>query len=75
MLTTIREKAQGAFAWLILIAICVPFALWGIQNYVDTSKETPVASVGDKDFYQRDVSRAYEQYAQNFQGMNIDEQV
>ncbi len=75
MLTTIREKAQGAFAWLILIVICVPFALWGIQNYMDTGKEAPVASVGDKDFYQRDVSKAYEQYSQNFQGMGIDEQL
>ncbi len=32
-----------------------------------------VASVGDKDFYQRDVNKAYEQYSQNLQGMNIDE--
>ncbi|MEQ1739598.1 MAG: SurA N-terminal domain-containing protein, partial [Methyloglobulus sp.] len=75
MLTTIREKAQGAFAWIILIVICVPFALWGIQNYLDTGKEATVASVGNKDFYQRDVNNAYEQYAQNFRGMNIDEQV
>ena len=75
MLTTIREKAQGAFAWIILIVICVPFALWGIQNYVDTGKEAPVASVGDKDFYQRDVNNAYEQYAQNFRGMTVDEQL
>jgi peptidyl-prolyl cis-trans isomerase D len=30
--------------------------------------------VGSKDFYQRDVNRAYEQYAQNFKGMNVDEQ-
>jgi peptidyl-prolyl cis-trans isomerase D len=75
MLTTIREKAQGAFAWFILIAICVPFALWGIQNYLDTGKEAAVASVGDKDFYQRDVNNAYEQYAQNFRGMQVDEQM
>ncbi len=74
MLTKIREKAQGAFAWGILIVICVPFALWGIQNYVDTGEEAPVASVGDKDFFQRDINRAYEQYSQNLQGMTIDEQ-
>ncbi len=74
MLTKIREKAQGAFAWGILILICVPFALWGINNYLDTGKEPPVASVGDKDFYQRDVNKAYEQYSQNFRGMGIDEQ-
>ncbi|MDD1612054.1 MAG: SurA N-terminal domain-containing protein, partial [Methylococcaceae bacterium] len=73
MLTTIREKAQGAFAWVILLVIGVPFALWGIQNYIDAGKVAPVASVGDKDFYQNDVNRAYEQYAQNLKGMGIDE--
>jgi peptidyl-prolyl cis-trans isomerase D len=74
MLTKIREKSQGALAWVILILICVPFALWGINNYLDTGKEAPIASVGDKDFYQRDVNKAYEQYSQNLQGMGIDEQ-
>jgi len=73
MLTTIREKAQGAFAWVILLAIGVPFALWGINNYIDAAKVAPVASVGDKDFFQNDVNRAYEQYAQNLRGMGIDE--
>ncbi|MGJ0485080.1 MAG: SurA N-terminal domain-containing protein [Methylomicrobium sp.] len=73
MLTTIREKAQGAFAWVILLVIGVPFALWGIQNYFDAGKVAPVASVGDKDFYQNDVNRAYEQYAQQLRGMGIDE--
>ncbi|MEC4749914.1 SurA N-terminal domain-containing protein [Methylomicrobium sp. Wu6] len=73
MLTTIREKAQGAFAWVILLAIGIPFALWGIQNYFDAGKLAPVASVGDKDFYQNDVNRAYEQYAQQLRGMGIDE--
>ncbi|MFU8790295.1 MAG: SurA N-terminal domain-containing protein, partial [Methylobacter sp.] len=72
--TKIREKAQGAFAWGILIVICVPFALWGIQNYLDTGKEAPIASVGDRDFFQRDVNQAYEQYSQNLQGMMVDEQ-
>lgn len=73
MLTTIREKAQGVFAWVILLLICVPFALWGIQNYLNFGKESPVATVGDKDFFQRDVNRAYSQYSQNLQGVDIDE--
>lgn len=73
MLTKIREKSQGAFAWLILGAICIPFALWGINNYIGDGQEAAVASVGSKDFYQRDVTRAYEQYSQNFKGLNIDE--
>ncbi|MGR9052201.1 MAG: SurA N-terminal domain-containing protein, partial [Gammaproteobacteria bacterium] len=73
MLTKIREKAQGVFAWVILLLIGIPFALWGIQNYLDFGKETPVASVGDKDFFQRDVNRAYAQYSQSLQGLGIDE--
>ncbi len=74
MLTTIREKSQGAFAWGILLIIGVPFALWGINNYTDNAKESPVASVGDKDFYQRDVNKAYEQYSQAMRGLGVDEQ-
>jgi peptidyl-prolyl cis-trans isomerase D len=74
MLTKIREKSQGVFAWGILIVICVPFALWGINNYLDNGQEAPVASVGDKDFYQKDVNKAYEQYSQRLQGLGIDEQ-
>ncbi len=75
MLTKIREKAQGVFAWLILIAITVPFALWGIQNYLDVGKETPVVTVGDKDFFQRDVNRAYQQYSQQLAGRGIPEDI
>lgn len=75
MLTKIREKAQGVFAWVILIAITVPFALWGIQNYLDVGKETPVASVGDRDFFQRDVAKAYAQFRESLQGLDIDEEL
>ena len=75
MLTEIREKSQGTLAWVILSLICVPFALWGINNYLDAGGEPSVASVGSKDFYQRDVNKAYEQYSQNLKGMQIDEQV
>ena len=75
MLTKIREKSQGVFAWVILLLICVPFALWGIQNYVGGGSENAVASVGDRDFYQQDLNRAYAQYSQNLGGMNFDENI
>lgn len=75
MLTTIREKAQGTLAKGMLMAICATFVLWGIQNYLDNGSEPPVVTVGDKDFYQRDVNKAYEKYRQNLQGMDIDEQM
>lgn len=68
MLQAIRDRAQGFFAWVLLILIGVPFALWGIQNYFDSGKETPVAVVGDRDIFERDVTRAYEQIIANLPG-------
>ncbi|MEY4210913.1 MAG: hypothetical protein RLZ92_1294 [Pseudomonadota bacterium] len=73
MLLEIREKVQGVFASIILILICVLFGLWGIQNYLGGGKEAPLVTVGDKEFFQRDVSQAYQQYAQNLAGMKFDE--
>ncbi len=74
MLSKIRDHAHGIFAQVLLLGMCVLFGLWGIESYTDSSSESAVASVGDKDFYQRDLNKAYEQYRQQFQGMGIDEQ-
>lgn len=73
MLLEIREKVQGVFASIILVLICVLFGLWGIQNYLGGGKEAPVVTVGDKDFFQREVTQAYQQFAQNLAGMKFDE--
>ncbi len=75
MLLKIREKSQGVFAWIILLLICVPFALWGIQNYIGGGSEAAVVTVGGKEFFQQDLNRAYAQYSQNLQGANFDEKV
>ncbi|MCG6965364.1 MAG: SurA N-terminal domain-containing protein [Chromatiaceae bacterium] len=49
MLQAIREKAQGWIAWAIVILITIPFALWGIQEYLGVGGEPEVAVVsGDK---------------------------
>ncbi len=74
MLLEIREKVQGVFASIILVLICVLFGLWGIQNYLGGGKEDPVVSVGDKDFFQHDVTQAYQQFAQNLAGAKFDEE-
>jgi len=73
MLLKIREKSQGVFAWIILVVICVPFALWGIQNYIGGASEDAIVTVDGKEFFQNDVNKAYQQYSQNFAGMNVDE--
>ncbi|PPD33163.1 MAG: peptidylprolyl isomerase [Methylomonas sp.] len=74
MLLEIREKVQGVFASIILVLICVLFGLWGIQNYLGGGKEAPLVTVGDKEFFQREVTQAYQQFAQNLAGMNFDEE-
>jgi peptidyl-prolyl cis-trans isomerase D len=75
MLTKIREKTQGTFAWIILILICVPFALWGLQNYTDGGSERAVVIVGDKEFGQREVNQAYAQFKQQYADMQIPEEI
>ena len=75
MLLKIREKSQGVFSWIILILICVPFTLWGIQNYAGGGSEEAVATVGDKEFFQNDINRAYSQYSQNQAGKNVNEEI
>jgi peptidyl-prolyl cis-trans isomerase D len=69
MLQAIRDRAQGIFAWVMLILIGVPFALWGIQNYMDSGKEQPAAVVGGHEIFDREVSRAYEQSLANLVGI------
>ncbi|MGR9106833.1 MAG: SurA N-terminal domain-containing protein [Gammaproteobacteria bacterium] len=63
MLQSIRDRAQGLFAWIILILICIPFVFWGIQNYMVGGREQAVAVVGDKEIFQAELSRAYQQMA------------
>lgn len=70
MLQAIRDRAHGIFAWVLLIAIGVPFGLWGIQNYLETGKEKPAATVGDHEIFDRDVTRAYEQSLNNLVGLD-----
>ncbi|WP_041360714.1 SurA N-terminal domain-containing protein [Methylococcus capsulatus] len=74
MLQAIRDKAQGIFAWAMLILVGIPFAFWGINNYFDSGKEAPVAVVGDRDFFERDVVQAYQQDLANLVGLgDVDE--
>ena len=53
MLLTIRDKAQGWIAYVIVILISIPFALWGIHEYTGGGSEPAVAKVGDVEITQR----------------------
>ncbi|KAA3634306.1 MAG: hypothetical protein DWQ08_00715 [Proteobacteria bacterium] len=45
MLSKIREKATGIFAWVIVVIITIPFALWGINSYFEGGGQSVVATV------------------------------
>lgn len=75
MLQSIRDRATGWIAYTIIILICIPFALWGINSYFDTAVPQDAASVDGVPIPIREVQRVYQQQrAQQQQrlGGNID---
>ncbi len=61
MLQTIRDRAHGWIAWAIVFLISVPFALWGIQSYLDIGGEPIAAEVNGVEITQRDLDRRVQQ--------------
>lgn len=47
MLQAIRDRAQGVIAWIIILIIIVPFALWGINQYIRDDSVLLAAQVDD----------------------------
>ena len=45
MLQSIREKTEGWIAGVILGLLVIPFALWGVNSYLETSGKVNVAKV------------------------------
>lgn len=64
MLQNIRDKAQGWFAWIIVGFISVPFALWGIQEYLTPSPNMAVAKINGQELMQKEFSNFYHQRLQ-----------
>lgn len=62
MLQTIRERAQGWIAWVIVILISIPFALWGIQSYLGVGAEPVVATVDGAEITERALDERYRDF-------------
>jgi peptidyl-prolyl cis-trans isomerase D len=58
MLSTIREKAQGWIAWVIVVLISIPFALWGINEYFSAQEKIVVAEVNGDELLAQDYQEA-----------------
>ena len=65
MLQTIRDRAQGWIAWAIVILISIPFALWGIQEYLGGGSQPVIASVNDREITERELDRRYQEFRAN----------
>lgn len=64
MLQNIRDKAQGWIAYGIVILISVPFALWGIQQYLGHGSEPVAAKVNGTEITERALDTQFEQFRQ-----------
>lgn len=64
MLQSIRNRSQGWFAWAIVILITIPFALWGIQEYIGGGSEPAAATVNGVEIPQREVQRTVQMQRQ-----------
>ncbi len=65
MLQAIRDRAQGWIAWVIVILITIPFALWGIQEYLGIGGPPVKASVNDHEITEREFEDSYRQYRES----------
>ena len=59
MLMYIRDKATGWLAWVIVILISIPFALWGVNEYLGPNQNVAVAQVNGDDISYTEFQRSY----------------
>ncbi len=52
MLTEIRDRSSGWFAWIIAALIIIPMAFWGVNEYATTDVRPVLAQVGEQKIYQ-----------------------
>jgi peptidyl-prolyl cis-trans isomerase D len=74
MLQFIRDKSQGLIAWIIIVGICIPFALWGVKSYLyGNSSGNVVVKVSGTKITQQELSSTYNQLSRQYkmqQGKN-----
>lgn len=75
MLQNIREGIQGWLAWVIVIIICIPFTLWGIQEYLSPTPKSLVAEVNGVELSERDFQTLVRQRKQQLHNMFKDQDI
>ena len=84
LLQVIRERAQGVFAWIIVGAIVLSFALWGLNSYFSDTDEGYQAALvnGEKVTvyeyriaYSNEQSRMRQMFGENFDADMFEDQI
>lgn len=69
LMQSIRDHATGWIAWVIVILISIPFALWGIQEYVSPTSNVAVAIVNGTDVGASEFQRSYQRQRAQLQSL------
>jgi peptidyl-prolyl cis-trans isomerase D len=69
MLQTIRDRATGWFAYIIIGLLIIPFALWGINQYFGGSGKLVAAEVGGQNVSLQEFQRAFQSQRQRLQNL------
>jgi peptidyl-prolyl cis-trans isomerase D len=69
LMQSIRDRATGWIAWVIVILISIPFALWGIQEYVSPASNVAVAIVNGTDVSIDNFQRTYQRQRAQLQSL------
>ncbi len=64
MLQLIRDRAQGLVVGVIVFFICLTFALFGVQQYLDARGTVVVAEVNGEEVSLAEFQRAFQQLRQ-----------
>ncbi len=62
MLQALREKTSGWIAFLILAAVSIPFAFFGIESYFQVRTDTFVAKVGEREISTDEYRARFQEY-------------
>lgn len=69
LMQSIRDRATGWIAWIIMILISIPFALWGIQQYLSPEGTATVATVNGTDVGIGEFHRVYQRQREQLQAL------
>lgn len=64
MLQAIRDRAQSWLAWVIVGFITIPFALWGIQSYLQVGGPQLIAEVEGIEIQEKDFRNTVDNFRQ-----------